>query len=97
MPRRSCQRTCPLWWAPLVLETGGDRSRLPQLRGTWVAGEGAGHQVGFLGNASHPTAYGGVGLVPLYTGLVGRSRGCLAHAFHEYPDFSHFQFLVRWM
>ena len=23
MPGHSCQRTCPLWWAPLVLERGG--------------------------------------------------------------------------
>ena len=30
--------------------------------------------MGSLGNASQTTAYGGVGLVPLYTGLVGRGR-----------------------
>ena len=30
--------------------------------------------MGSLGNASHMTAYGGVGLVPSYTGLVGRGR-----------------------
>ena len=33
MPRRSCQRTCPLWWAFLVLERGGDRSGWAQPRG----------------------------------------------------------------
>ena len=74
MPGRSCQRTCPLWWAPLVLEMGGDRFGLAQPRGACVAGGRAGHQVGSLGKASHTTAYGGVGLAPSYTGLVGRGR-----------------------
>ena len=74
MPGHSCQRTCPLWWAPLVLERGGDRSGLAQPRGACVAGGRAGHQVGSLGNASHTMAYGGVGLVPSYTGSVGRGR-----------------------
>ena len=74
VPGRSCQRTCPLWWAPLVLERGGDRSGLAQPWGACVAGGRAGHQVGSLGNASHRMAYGGVGLVPSYTGLVGRGR-----------------------
>ena len=74
MPGRSCQRTCPLWWAPLVLERGGDRSALAGPPGACVAGGRAGHQVGSLGNASHMTAYGGVGLAPSYTGLVGRGR-----------------------
>ena len=74
MPGRSCQRTCPLWRALLVLERGGDMSGLAQPRGACVAGERAGHQVGPLRNASHTMAYGGVGLVPSYTGLVGRGR-----------------------
>ena len=74
MPGRSCQRTRPLWWAPLLLERGGDRSGLAQPRDACVAGGRAGHQVGSLGNASHMTAYGGVGLAPSYTGLVGRGR-----------------------
>ena len=74
MPGHSCQRTCPLWWAPLVLERGGDRSGLAQPWGACVAGGRAGHQVGSLRNASHTMAYGGVGLVPSYTGLVGRGR-----------------------
>ena len=30
--------------------------------------------MGSLGNASHMTAYGDVGLAPSYTGLVGRGR-----------------------
>ena len=71
---RSCQRTCPLWWAPLVLERGGDSCGLAQLRGACVTGGRAGHQVGSLGNASHMTAYGGVGQAPSYTGLVGPGR-----------------------
>ena len=25
VPGRCCQRTCPLWWAPLALERGGDK------------------------------------------------------------------------
>ena len=54
-PRRSCQRSCPLWWLPLVLERGRDRFGLAQLRGACVAGGRAGHQVGSLGNASHMT------------------------------------------
>ena len=74
MPGRSCQRTCPLWWAPLVVQRGVGRCGLAQQRGACVAGWRMGHQVGSLGNASHTTAYGGVGLVPSYTGLVGRGR-----------------------
>ena len=74
VPGRSCQRTCHLWWAPLVLERGGDRFGLAQPRGACVAGGRAGHQVGSLGNASHMTAHGGVGLAPSYTGLVGRGQ-----------------------
>ena len=74
MPGRSCQRTCPLWWAPLALERGGDRFGLAEPRGACVAGGRAGHQMGYLGNTSHMTAYGGVGVAPSYTGLVGRGR-----------------------
>ena len=74
MPERPCHRTCPLWWASLVLERGGDRFGLAQLRGACIAGGRAGRQVGSLGNASHMTAYGGVGLALSYTGLVGRGR-----------------------
>ena len=53
---------------------GGERSGLAELRGACVAGGRAGHQVGSLGNALQTMAYGGVGLVPSYTGLVGRGR-----------------------
>ena len=56
VPGRSCQRTCPLCWAPLVLERGVDRFRLAQPRGVCVASGGAVHQVGSLGNALHMTA-----------------------------------------
>ena len=74
LPGRSCQRTCPLWWALLVVERRGDRSGLAQPRSACVAGRRAGHQMGSLGNASHTMAYGGVDLVLSYTGLVGRGR-----------------------
>ena len=74
MPGRSCQMSCPLWWAPMVLESGGDRFGLAQPRGALIAGGRAGHQVGSLGRASHMTAYGAVGLAPSYTELVGRGR-----------------------
>ena len=74
MPGHSCQRTCPLWWAPLVLQRGGDRFGLAQPRGACVAGARAGHQVGSLENASQTTAYEGVGLVPSSTGLVDREQ-----------------------
>ena len=74
MPGHSCQRTCPLWRAPLVLVRGGGRSGLAQPRGACFAGGRAGHQVGSLGNASQTMAYGGVGLVLSYTGLVRRGR-----------------------
>ena len=74
MPGRTCQRTCPLWWAPLVLERWGDRFALAQPRDACVAGRRAGHQVGSLGNAWHMMAYGGVGLAPLYTGCFGWGR-----------------------
>ena len=74
MPGHSCQRTCPLWLAPLVLERGGEKSGLAQPRGACVAGGRAGHQVGSLGNPWLTMAYGGVGLVPSYTGLVVRGR-----------------------
>ena len=43
-------------------------------RGIQLRGQQPGHQVGYLGNASHTTAYRGVSLVPSYTGLVGRGR-----------------------
>ena len=49
---------------------GEGRFRLAQPRAACVAGGGAGHQVDSLGNASHVTAYGRVGLAPSYTGLV---------------------------
>ena len=42
---------------PWSLRGGADRCGLAQPRGTCVAGGRAGHQVGFLGNASHTTAY----------------------------------------
>ena len=74
MPGRSRQRTCPLCWAPLVPDRGGDKRGLAQPRGACVARWRAGHQVVSLGNSSHTTAYGGVRLVPSYTGLVGRGR-----------------------
>ena len=61
-------------------EGGGGRCRLAQPRGACVAGGRAGHQVGSLGNASHTTVYGGVALVPSYTGLVGRGRVGLSPA-----------------
>ena len=66
VPGRSCQRTCPLWWAPLVLERGGYLCGLAQPRVACFAGGRAGHQAGSLEKASHMTAYWGVGLVPSY-------------------------------
>ena len=36
--------------------------------------------MGSLGDASHMTAYRGVGLVPSYTGWVGQGRGCASSA-----------------
>ena len=81
MPGCSYQRTCPLWWALLGLERGEDRSGLAQPRGACVAGGRAGHQVGSLGNALHTMAYGWVGLVPSYTGLVDRGRAGASSAF----------------
>ena len=74
MPGRSCQRTCLLWWAPLILDMGGDVCGWAQLRVAWVACGRAGHQAGSPGNTSHTTAYGGVCLVPSYTRLIGRER-----------------------
>ena len=64
---------------PSVVDTpgpgeGGSRCGLAQPLGACVAGGRAGHQAGSLGNASHTTAYRGSGLVPSYTGLVGRGR-----------------------
>ena len=53
---------------------GGGQVWVSPARGACVAGGRAGHQVGSLGNASQTTAYGGVGPVPSYTGLVGRGR-----------------------
>ena len=98
VPGRSCQRTCPLWWAPLLLERGGDRFLPAQPRGAWVAGRRAGHQVGSLGKASQTTAYGKVGLAQSYTGLVGRGRvGASSAPSSEYRDFAHLQILVRRM
>ena len=98
MPGRSCQMTCPLLWAALVLETGGDRFGLAQPWGACVAGGRAGHQVGSLGNASHMTAYRGgrPGAVVHRVGRAG-AGGRLVRAFHEYCDFAHLQILVRRM
>ena len=56
-------------------EGGRDRRGSAQPRGACVAGWRAGHQVGYLGKASHTTAYGAVSLVPSYTGLVGGGDG----------------------
>ena len=73
MPGHSCHRTCPLWWAPLVRERGGDRSGLAQPRGACLAGGRAGHQVGSLGNASHTMVYGGVRRTPGWSAGGGRA------------------------
>ena len=51
---------------------GEGRSGWAQPRGMWVAGGRARHRAGSRGKASHTAAYGGVGLVPSYTGLLGR-------------------------
>ena len=72
--RKIKPQTSNLWWAPLVLQRGGDRFGLAQPRVACVAGGRAGHQVGSLGNTSHMTPYGGVGLAPSYSGLVGQGR-----------------------
>ena len=98
VPGRSCQRTCPLWWAPLVLERGGDRFRLAQPRGACVAGGRAEQQVGSLGNASHMTAYRGgrPGAVVHRVGRAGAGAR-LVRTFHEYRDFANLQVLVRRM
>ena len=74
MPGPCCQRTCPLWWAPRVLGREGDRYGWALLPGSWMAGGWAGHQVGSRGNASQMRAHGGVGLLPSYTGFLGRGR-----------------------
>ena len=69
---------------------GGDRFGLAHPRAACVAGGRAGHQVGSLGNALHVTAYGGVGLAPSYSGLVGRGAGGrLVRAFHKHHYFAH--------
>ena len=96
MPGRSCQRTCPLWWAPLVLERGGDRLGLAQPRVACIAGGGAGHQAGSLGNASHMTGYGG-GRVGAVVHRVGRAEAGwrLVRDFHEHRDFAQLQGPVR--
>ena len=96
MPGGSCQRTCPPWWACLVLERGGDRSGFAQPRGACVAGGRAGHQLGSLGNTSHMTAYGGgrPGAVVYRLGRPG-AGGRLVRAFYKYSDFAHLQVLVQ--
>ena len=73
VPWHSCQRTCPLWWAPLVLERGETGVGGLSCEARAVGGR-SGHQAGSLGNTSHTTSYGGVALVPSYIGLVGRGR-----------------------
>ena len=58
MPGHSCQRTCPLWWAPLVLERGGDRSGLAQPRGACVAGIGEGRPGAYpVASISQPSRF----------------------------------------
>ena len=97
MPGRSCLRTCTVWWAPLVLERGGDRFGLAQPRGACVAGSRAGHRVRSLGNALHKTAYGGSAWRCRTPGSSVRGGWRLVRAFHEYRDFAHLQVLVRWV
>ena len=53
---------------------GGGQVRVRPAAGRVRRRRRAGHQVGSLGNASHTTAYGGVGPAPSYTGSVGRGR-----------------------
>ena len=94
MPRRSCERTCPLWWAPLVMERGGAYVGGPS-RGApgWLAGEqGTGGPFGE--HLGHNDVWGGwPGAVVHQVGRAG-AGGRLVRAFHKYRDFVHFQLLV---
>ena len=94
-PWRSCQRTCPLWWAPLVLERGG--TGVGRLRGAcgWrevgapggLPGEHVAHNVvrgGRPGTVVHRVGWAGAGGRP-------------ARAFHKYCEFSHFQVRIRYV
>ena len=98
VPGHSYQRTCPLWWTPLVLERGGDRFGLAHPRGACVAGRRAGHLVGSVGNVSHMTAFWGgrPGAVVHRVRRAG-AGGRLVRAFLEYRDFANLHVLVRRM
>ena len=98
MPGRPCQRTCPLWWAPLVLETKGGLVRAGpaagRVRGRWEGGTPGGlpgERVPHDGSRR-----GRPGAVVHRLGWAGAGRR-LAHAFHDYRDFADFQVLVWWM
>ena len=91
MPRRSCQRTCPLWWAALVLETAGDRFGLVQPRDGGPPGGLPGERL------AHDGVRGGrPGAVVHRVGQAG-AGGRLFRAVHEYRDFAHLQVLVHQM
>ena len=90
MPGRSCQRTCPLWWTPLVLDRGRTGAGWPS-RGAreWLAGGRGTRWALWETSRIRQRTAGWLGAVVHWVGRVG-AGGRLARAFHEYRDFAHF-------
>ena len=95
MPGRSCQRTCPLWRAPLVLGRGGNRCGGPSCEArVWLVGErGTRWPPGGTRRTRRRT--GGLTSFLRTPGWLGGGGGCFARAFQETGDFPHFQVLFR--
>ena len=77
MPGRSCQRTCPVLWAPLVPERRGGQARVRPAAGGVGGRQEGGAPGGLSGERLAHDSVLGIGLVPL-------------GPFHEYTDPAHF-------
>ena len=86
VPGRSCQRTCPLWWGPLVLDRVGDRLGSAKPRG---AG-GLNTRWALWGTPPTRRRTGGSTWCRRILGWSGGGGGRLARAFHEHRDFAYF-------
>ena len=96
VPGHSCQRTCPLWWAPLVPGEGGGQVWVSpaagRVRRRWEGGAPSGLPGERL--VDDGVRGGRPGAVIHRVGRPG-AGGRLVRAFHEHRDLAHLQVLVR--
>ena len=92
MPGRSCERTCPLWWAPLILRRGGGQVRAGPAAGRVHAWWEVGTPGGLPGERLAHDGVGG-GWPGAFVHLVGcaGAGGRRARTFHFYRDFAQYQ------